>query len=317
MPGDWLASIQDWPTGLLIFIGLIGAVALFVGFTSLRRVRLIEDVPTARVRSAPQGYVELHGAAGVLPGEPIIAPLTQTQCCWFSFRVERQAERGWRTLQSGTSDGLFLLRDETGECVIDPDGAEIDSVHSRSWFGDGSSMGIGGMHRLERKFGVGLKVATRILDHAGAMSGDRVRYTERLILDGDPLYAIGEFHSVDDSDFAESERLRAGEILREWKTRPETLRERFDHDRDGSIDQHEWEHAREVAARQAKEELAPTRRDTHVHLLRKPADRLFLIANRDQPTLIRRLRLQANLGLGGFGLVLLLLGVALGGRQFG
>jgi len=317
MPGDWIASLQGWPTGLLVFIGVVGLIGLFVGFSGLRRVRLIEDVPTARVRSAHQGYVELHGVAASMSGEPIVAPLTQTQCCWFSYRVERQADKGWRTVQSGTSDGLFLLRDETGDCVIDPEGAEVDSRHDQTWYGDGSSLGVPGMHRMEREFGIGLKVASRVLSHTGAMSGQNTRYTERIILDGDPLYAIGQFHSVDESDLAESERIRTGEILREWKQRPDTLRERFDHDRDGVVNQVEWEDARAAAGKLAKEELAAHRRDTHVHVLRKPEGRLFLIANRDQPTLLRRLRWRARIGLGVFGLALVVLGIALAGRTFG
>ncbi len=316
MSANWLASVQQWPTGLLIFIGVVGLVALFVGFSALRRYRLIEDVPTAKVRSAHQGYVELRGVAAALPGEPIVAPLTQTHCCWFSYRVEHRADKGWRTLHSSTSDGLFLLRDETGECVIDPDGAEVDSAHSQTWYGDAGS-GVPGMHRLEREMGLGLRVATRVLSHTSAFVGDNHRFSEQIILEGDPLYAIGEFRSLDDSDFSESERARMLELLREWKANPETLRARFDHDRNGVIDQREWEHARQVAAERAREELAEARTDTHVHLLRRPRDRLFLIANREQPVLIRRLRWRAGIGLGVFGVALMLLAVAFAGQQLG
>lgn len=312
-----IEQLQQAPPGLLAFIAVLGAVGLLVGFTSLRRYRLIEDVPTARVRSAPQGYVELIGTAAALPGEPIIAPLTQTQCCWYSYRIERRAEKGWRTLRHGTSDGLFLLRDETGDCVIDPEGAEVDSTHDQTWYGGESSLGMPGMHRLEREFGLGLRVASRVLSHSGALVGEGYRYHERIILEGDPLYAIGWFHSLDDSDFSESERARMGELLREWKARPGTLRERFDHNRDGVVDQHEWEEARAAARVRAKEELAAARAHTHVHVLRKPAERLYLIANREQPAVVGRLRWRARIGLGLFGLALLIDALALAGRHIG
>ena len=313
----WIFQLQHWPPGLLVFLGIAGLIGLFVGFSSLRRYRLIEDVPTARVRSAPQGYVELHGRAEAMPGEPIVAPLTQTQCCWFSYRVERRVDKGWRTTQSGTSDGLFLLRDDTGECVIDPEGAEVDSSRSRTWYGSDNSLNLAGMQRLEREFGVGLKVATQVMNRSDTLLDGNSRFTERLILDGDPLYAIGEFHSLDDSDFSDSERLRMVEILREWKARPETLRERFDRNRDGVIDQHEWETARGAAGARAREELSAARRHTHVHMLRKPQDRLYLIANRDEPGLIRRLHWRARIGLGVFGVVLVIEALALAGRHFG
>ncbi len=318
MPVDWVVELQHWPPGLLAFIGVFGVVGLLIGFSSLRRYRLIEDVPTARVRSAPQGYVELTGTAAAMPGEPIIAPLTQTRCCWYAYNIEeRSGKNGWRSVQSATSDDLFLLRDETGQCVIDPEGAEVDSTHRRTWFGNSSSLGVPGMHRLERDFGVGLKVASKVLNYSGAFLEQGYRYTERVILEGDPLYAIGWFHSLDDSDFSESERARMGELLREWKAHPETLRERFDRNRDGVIDQQEWEQARAAARKQAKEELAEARKNTHVHVLRKPRGRIFLIANREQPKLIRRLRWRAMAGFSFFGLALLIDAIALAGRHLG
>ena len=317
MPNAWLAELQHWPLGLLAFIAVAGVVGLVAGFTGLRRYRLIEDVPTARVRSAPQGYVELIGTAAAMPGEPIIAPLTQTQCCWYAYSIEERSGKNWHSVQRGTSDGLFLLHDETGDCVIDPEGAEVDSSHSKTWFGGESSLGLPGMHRLERDFGVGLRVASRLLSYSSAFTGEGYRYRERIILEGDPLYAIGWFHSLDDSDFSESERARMGELLREWKAHPETLRERFDHNRDGVIDQKEWETAREAARLRAKEELAETRKHTHVHVLRQPKGRLFLIANREESAMVRRLRWRMYIGLGVFGLALLIEGLALAGRHFG
>ena len=62
--------------------GIAGASLLMLGtgriaYATLARKRLIEDTPTSRIRSAPQGFVELAGVAGVFEGEPIIAPLTQ------------------------------------------------------------------------------------------------------------------------------------------------------------------------------------------------------------------------------------------------
>ena len=72
------------------FKSLLGALALAslrAGFSGLRRTRHIEDVPTARVRSAHQGYVELIGTAHTMNGEPIIAPLSNTSCCWYRSRA--------------------------------------------------------------------------------------------------------------------------------------------------------------------------------------------------------------------------------------
>ena len=44
----------------------VGGLALRAAFTFLTRRRLIEDTPTALIRSAPQGYVEINGVVHVL-----------------------------------------------------------------------------------------------------------------------------------------------------------------------------------------------------------------------------------------------------------
>ncbi len=308
-----LETLQGIPIAGVMFAGALAVIGLFAGFSGLRRYRLIEDVPTAKVRSAPQGYVELVGTADLLPGPPIVAPLTQTVCCWYSYRVERRSDKHWRTLQSGTSDDLFLLRDETGECVIDPEGASIDSIHSQTWSGGASSLGTPGLHAVDRDLGPLGRGVSQALGGLGSVGGDH-RYHETVILPGDPLYAIGWFHSLDDSDWSESERARAGELLREWKRRPETLRERFDHNRDGVIDQDEWEDARRVARERAKEELAEARTRTHVHMMGRPKGRAYLIANRPEPALVRRYRWQAILGFVGFFAGLAVVAVWLSGR---
>lgn len=44
---------------------------------------MMQDMPTALLRSAAQGYNEFKGKANLLPGEPIIAPLTKLSCIWY------------------------------------------------------------------------------------------------------------------------------------------------------------------------------------------------------------------------------------------
>lgn len=272
-----MEQLADAHPALIAIVGGVALFALLVGFGGLRRYRLIEDVPTARIRSAHQGYVELVGRAVMMEGVPVVAPLSQLQCCWFRYRVEERDGKNWRTVQSGTSDALFVLRDDTGECVIDPDGAEVDSVHSRSWF-----------------------------------DGQR-RMTESRLMDNDPLYAIGWFETVGGGERADSLQHATAEVLREWKQRPQTLAERFDHDRNGTIDAEEWEDARRVARAQAERELRHTPAPVARNVMHKPPrGGHFLLANRDQAVLVRRLKWRAAIGLmvfvgAGTGVLLMLL----------
>ena len=300
----WLERLAQAPDGFLVFAVLAALAGLYFGFTGLRRVRHIEDVPTARIRSAPQGYVELIGKARSLAGEPVIAPFSRTPCCWYSYRVERRGERGARPVESGSSDAIFALYDETGECVIDPEGAEVTSSHKTSWSDDGSGWGAHGVHARLPSLGptadLVVDVGGGVLEALGSGLGD-YRYTESVILDGDPLYAIGHFRTLGANAHGGSLEERTRAILREWKQRPDTLRERFDRNRDGQIDQGEWEHARAVAAEEAARELMADQHRGPLHVLERPAGgRYFLLSNLEEFALLRRYRWRMRLGFAAF-----------------
>ena len=307
----WLDRLAHAPDPFLYLVAVLAVFALFAGFSGLRRTRHIEDVPTARVRSAPQGYVELVGRAHSLQGEPIVAPLSNIACCWYRYRVERRSGKDWSVVESGSSDGIFVLRDPTGDCVIDPEDAEVTSSHTRTWSDDGSGRGGHGVHvrlpSLGRTADMIVDIGGTVLERLGSGVG-QYRYTEAVILDGDPLYAIGEFHTLGAGDHANSLDELTGAVLREWKRQPHTLRERFDGNRDGVIDGREWAKARAAARHEAAADLARGQRRDPVHTLRKPADgRYFLLSNLEEFALLRRYRWRMRLGFGAS----LLLGAAL------
>jgi hypothetical protein len=233
-----------WPYALLA----MSAVSFFAWLGNYRRYRHIQDFPTSKVGSAAQGYVELFGRAGLLPGEPIRSRLSRTPCCWYSYVVEeKDSDNKWKTIDRGTSVEQFLLVDDTGQCVISPDGAEVLTRERKYW-----------------------------------EEPDR-RNTEWLLLPRSVVYAIGEFSTTSAvAAAAGEERADIGALLAKWKADRRLLHERFDLDRDSRISMKEWELARLQAQREVRASHAEMRsRSTEgVHLLRKPRDgRLFLIAN--------------------------------------
>ena len=296
--GAWLDKLAHAPDGVLAFVVVMAVLALLAGFSGLRRTRHIEDVPTARVRSAPQGYVELIGTAKSLDGEPIVAPLSHVHCCWYRYRVEERSGKNWRLVRQERSDGIFLLHDDTGDCVIDPEGAEVTTEHTRRWFDNGGGWGGHGAHVRLPSLGRTADTVVKISDKLfGSFGAGRYRYVEAVILDGDPLYAIGHFRTLGSGDNATTLRELTGAILREWKTKPDTLRERFDSNRDGLIDAEEWGHARKVAQREAIQTHAESFRQGPVNTLGKPEDgRFFLLSNLAEFGLLRCYRWRMRLG---------------------
>ncbi|BAZ93297.1 uncharacterized protein FOKN1_0895 [Thiohalobacter thiocyanaticus] len=297
---DFAADIQRMSTGGFVVVSVIVGIVVLVAFQAIwrnwSRARLIEDTPTARIRSAPQGYVELEGEARLLPGPPIVAPLTGRRCVWYRYRIEHEehtydskghSRSHWRTVDSGTSEGLFELDDTTGRCVIDPDGAEVHPDDKDVWRGHSRWPSAGPPRRRG-----GLRFT----------AGD-YRYTEERLLPG-PLYAVGWFESIRSADGDLREATAA--LLRHWKQDQAELLARFDADGDGHIDAGEWERAREAAQQQTLRERAHKASEPAVNLLRRPASsaQAFILSAHPQDHLSRRYRRRA---LGG--LVATLLGV--------
>jgi hypothetical protein len=232
--GFWIA---------LLAAAVIGSLLLHRGVAAFWRLRLIHDTPTARVRSAPQGYVELIGQARPLRSL-VAAKLTGIPCCWYRWRIERRRRSGrsqhWETVEHGELERPFLLDDGTGECVVDPGGAALSCRTTERW--------------LSRVRGGGRAVPSALGMLFGL--GGHYRMTEERIAEGDLVYVLG-YHETPRRGTRERDQL-VRQLLSQWKRDPQR-REQFDRDGDGDLDRHEWEHARVLAqelAQRAEREVA-------------------------------------------------------------
>ena len=283
------------PGQVLAFALALGAGGVVQFFRLQRRRRAMEDMPTARIRSASQGYVELIGRT-LPPDAPLFSPITRTPCCWYRFKIERRKEgnsdSGWETEQQGVSTTQFWLDDGTGRCIIDPEGAEVHALNRRSWTGASAQL-IPGTSEV-------------------MMAGDNDhRYTELLILPGQTLYALGWFASL--SPLQASAHTEVRERIAAWKADPQQ-RQAFDTNRDGGLDMAEFEQLRQQAAAAVEAERRERAAQPQTHVLKKPKDRrLFLLTTEPHDKLTRTLRWQAwawlivgvlGLSYGGAGLLL-------------
>lgn len=267
----------------------LGAAALGGGALALRSIRiarLVEDMPTSRIRSAAQGYVELTGRGTALPGTTVVAPLTQRPCVWWRYRVSRRQESGrgrgssWRTVSSGTSGSPFLLDDGTGRCLVRPEGAEVITTESTTWYG-----------------------ATpwpRPPLEAARTGSREYRYHEERIYEHELLYVLGGFRTHGSGDAADVEQA-ARALLTQWKDDQGRLLERFDADRDGRIDLAEWEVARAEARRAAEEQARQRPVAESLHVVAAPGDgQLYLLAAVPPAELAKRHRRRALVAFVGF-----------------
>lgn len=320
MDADILQMSQREFWALVIVLALCALAGLYFGFRWLRRLWLIEDTPTSRVRSAAQGYVELSGWGDLMNGEPIISPLSGKRCTWWRYRIE---ERGthyrngqryttWETIDHGVSDSIFLLCDNTGQCVIDPEHAEVTPSVNITWYGNSPNPVMGLAPKRTPRGILGL-----LSSLGGSIAG--YRYTEMRMHPGDSLYAVGFFHTTggisDEVPLDEDVR----QILAEWKHDQKKLLEQFDTNHDGHIDAEEWAKVRVAARDEALAERRNQVAQSGVNILARPADgRPFILAAMDQDELVSRYRalgiaaLTAFLGLGALAVYMLQVHVAAG-----
>ncbi|MGA7749683.1 MAG: GIDE domain-containing protein [Gallionella sp.] len=247
--GAKLDSRNDW----LFILSIMAAISILAWLSALNSLRTIRDTPTSKVASAAQGYVELIGR-GHSFGDPMLSKLSALPCLWYRYKIEqRESESKWKTMDSGESDDTFILRDDTGECVVDPEQAEILTQHRDQWHKDG------------------------------------YRYTEWKLIEQDRLYVIGEFRTQGGSSVEFDSRAELNSLLAEWKKDMPALLKRFDLDNDGTLNMQEWMLARSAASREVAKMMREAQAQPDINIISWPRDgQLFLISNLDQDKLSRR-----------------------------
>ena len=248
-----LAATYMGPPVRQAAVVLIGIAALFGWLRALHHSRLILDTPTSRIASAAQGYIELFGEGKALSGTPLLSPMNGLPVLWYRLKIEQKSGDKWITQSDIESDASFLLDDGSGQCAVDPEGAEM--LVSRK--------------DVERR--------------------SDMRYTQWCLLQRDPIYAIGDFTTLGSIDLAHDTSAQVRELLAEWKADRVALLDRFDVNGDGEIDLREWELARAEARREVRRQQAELHSAADAHVLRKPMDRrLYLISDLDPQQLGKR-----------------------------
>lgn len=289
---NWVFATDPGDFWLLV----VGAVA-FAGFgwfsalACYRRARLIEDTPTARIRSAPQGYVEITGQAEPHEGKLLSAPLSGRPCVWYSYEICKKTRQpgvgtkgfgvrhSWKRVEGEASTQPFVVDDGTGTCLVHPEGAKTIVASKETWYGSSRHPSGGPAGTWTDRLG-------------------RYRYHEERIEPASPLYAMGWFKTIGAAGDARLDE-ETRDQLSALKQDKAGLLARFDDDRDGQISMAEWERARAAVREETildRAKRAATQASVHT-LARAPERRFpFLLATKSQHRLAREQRFQA-LGL--------------------
>ena len=137
-----LIAAQNDSTQLIIgvVLAVLTLVLVWVWQKYLKRKRLIENVPTSKVKGIFMGLNEVKGQANC--DRPLSAYLSEKACIWYKYTIEENYERtrqvtdkdgktrterdtGWETVDSGSNSCFFYLQDDTGHVLVRPEKAEF------------------------------------------------------------------------------------------------------------------------------------------------------------------------------------------------
>jgi len=268
--------------GFLIFPMAITFFCLWAFVRYLRFSRLIEDTPTSKVRSAAQGFTELEGRAVLVAKSILASPLSGKACIWYRYKVERKIDNGkstsWRTIQSGSSAHPILLDDTTGHCLLSQKGASIHTHLKKSWYGMSPSPSLKSVERSDSFLQYG-----------------NYRYTEELITENTPLYALGHFKTVRSSDNFQQKKAVAN-IISDWKADYQQLLAKFDRNNDGTLDEKEWKLVRLAAKLEADDLSKELLNEPEIHTMEKPVKGLpYLISTGEQDSFANKFKWYSRL----------------------
>jgi hypothetical protein len=106
-----------------------------------------------------------------------------------------------------------------------------------------------------------------------------MRYTHWCLTEHMPLFVLGDFHTMQGDTLNQTERETIKQILADWKLDQPDLLRRFDLNRDGELDEAEWELARAEAQREARRQRIEADQAAALHMVKQARDgRPFLIS---------------------------------------
>lgn len=196
--------IQTAPAGVfagmvLLMVGM-AAVAVLAGLKARRQARVVGGTPISPIGMAAGGYRHVEGTAEAIDGQTVVAPLTGSECVWYSATVEEWTRAGgatarradWQTVRSVTSSAPLLVRDSTGACSVRVFSAEITPRDKSRWTGDSLEPTDRNPPRL------GPQESGPMVQVSGTPTS-RFRYTETRIYAGDPITVAGVYHPTRDA----------------------------------------------------------------------------------------------------------------------
>jgi hypothetical protein len=209
-----------------------GCTMLTIGLQRFRRKRRAEDLPRAKIVSAPQGLVELQGFAWPL-AEQAVQSIFEKSCVYRFFQLEKLTRLGKslsrEVMHTEKTTSRFIIFDSTGFALIDPTNWSFEAkTHAVPWEKLSAS--------VQNSIVSQIRGRVKGFPPRGYFAST-FQVVEKVLLVGSPIYANGNFISKG------AGKILAQAGLREFSTKviqdePTFLRS-LDSNQDGSLDEGE------------------------------------------------------------------------------
>ena len=162
---------------------MIGSVFFQLGFSKMHELQVMRDIPRSKIRSVAVGAVEINGS--IVARNVLTTPYSKSQCVYFKSELEvcvehedddNQKTYDWEKIPGPSFKVPFWVKDETGEIMVDPEGAEA-KISDREY----------GMLNED---GSPADADQAVSENYSPREGDR-RYIEQFLAPNDPVFILG------------------------------------------------------------------------------------------------------------------------------
>lgn len=201
-----------WQSKWFFVFFAVGAFVFYKGMQWFKLKRLVENIPTSKIRSIAMGLVEVKGEVKQYKDNLVTSPLTGQKCIFYDYVIEGNMVIGgkhgkrseWTPLKGDIGFApYFKLKDETGEVLVKTEDAK-GLISERQLDDRDYNYDITPEKAMSTKLSVrGLGTLTKM----NIKMAKKLRFHEFIVKPGDYLYVMG---TADDNPFVEEATAQKG-----------------------------------------------------------------------------------------------------------
>jgi hypothetical protein len=252
----------------------IATIAFLAWAYSYRNARLISNIPTSKIGSASQGYVEIQGTIQS-SSETLLTSPSGTKCVWYSVKHYEangdsrsyfaelldidwllglfKSREGYALIGEHASKSPIQIEDNTGACWVLPEDARVFTKHTK-------------------------------ISHPNSL----YRFEEQLLYPDTKIYVLGDFSSESKPLPKMDAQQETVALLETWQQDEASFKQKFDANKDGLIDLKEWESARKQAHHEVKTKHDNIKKESQQHYISQPLYGEHFIISETAPNTIHQ-----------------------------